>query len=114
MNKLDKAFDKTVKAMKDRDYDAVYKQFKQIEALEKDHIAEIGKLTEENNKLKLLLFAFVRNSGVVAIGHALQKTEEEITDKTFETIKEAEKIIDFEKMREFMNLASVKENRYDR
>lgn len=64
-------------------------------------------------RLKLLMFAFVRNSQVAPIGYQLKKTEKQITDKTFETIKEAEKIVDFEKMRKFMNLASEKENRYD-
>lgn len=64
-------------------------------------------------RLRLLLFAVVRNSTVAPIGYQLKKTEEEITNKTFETIKDAEKIVDFEKMRKFMNLASEKENRYD-
>ena len=62
---------------------------------------------------KLLLFAFIRNSSVAPVGLKLGKSQQEITDKVFETIKEAEKIVDFEKMREFMNLASEKENRYD-
>ena len=62
---------------------------------------------------KLLLFAFIRNSSVAPVGLKLGKTQQEITDKVFETIKEAEKIVDFEKMRDFMNLASEKENRYD-
>ena len=62
---------------------------------------------------RLLLFAFIRNSSVAPVGLKLGKSQQEITDKVFETIKEAEKIVDFEKMREFMNLASEKENRYD-
>ena len=62
---------------------------------------------------KLLLFAFIRNSSVAPVGLKLGKSQQEITDKVFETIKEAEKIVDFEKMRDFMNLASEKENRYD-
>ena len=69
---------------------------------------------KESDKLRLLLFAFVRNSRVAAVGYSLKKSEQEITDKTFETIKEAEKILDFAKMQELMNLASDKENRYDR
>ena len=62
---------------------------------------------------RLLLFAFIRNSSVAPVGLKLGKSQQEITDKVFETIKEAEKIVDFEKMRKFMNLASEKENRYD-
>ena len=64
-------------------------------------------------RLRLLMFTFVRNSQVAPVGYQLKKTEQQITDKTFETIKEAEKIVDFEKMRGYMNLASEKENRYD-
>ena len=71
------------------------------------------KCHEEIVKRLRLLFAVVRNSTVAPIGYQLKKTEEEITNKTFETIKDAEKIVDFEKMRKFMNLASEKENRYD-
>ncbi len=69
---------------------------------------------QESEKLRLLLFAVVRNSGISAMGHYLHKSEQEITDKTFEAIKGIEKAVNFEEMRAFMNLATDKENRYDR
>lgn len=74
------------------------------------------KLSESEKKVKdlqLQLFAFVRNSCVAPVGLKLKKTQQEITDKTFETIREAQKIIDGGKMRAFMNLATNKEDRYD-
>lgn len=65
---------------------------------------EIEKVKTENEKLKLILFMVVRNSQVLPVGMKLKKTEKEITDKTKETIKELEKMINFEKAKELYNL----------
>lgn len=65
---------------------------------------EIEKVKKENEKLKLILFMVVRNSQVLPVGMKLKKTEKEITDKTKETIKELEKMINFEKAKELYNL----------
>lgn len=46
----------------------------------------------------------VRNSQVLPVAMKLNKTEKEITDKTKETIKELEKMIDFKKAEELYNL----------
>lgn len=70
-------------------------------------------LKQKNKDLHLLLFAFVRNSAVLPVGLTLGKSEQEITDKTFETIAEARKMLDVDKIRAAMNLATEKENRYD-
>lgn len=64
----------------------------------------IEKVKKENEKLKLILFMVVRNSQVLPVGMKLKKTEKEITDKTKETIKELEKMINFEKAKELYNL----------
>lgn len=74
---------------------------------------DVKKLSDEIKKLKLQLFAFVRNSAIAPVGLKLNKTQQEITDKTFETIREANKVISVEKMRAYMNLATNKEDRYD-
>lgn len=46
----------------------------------------------------------VRNSQVLPAGMKLNKTEKEITDMTKQTIKELEKMINFEKARELYEL----------
>ena len=113
-NKLDKKFEKVAEAIRANDYDSLYKDYKLAIAANHQLADKLAAKEKESDKLRLLLFAFVRNSRVAAIGYNLKKSEQEITDKTFETIKEAEKILDFAKMQELMNLASDKENRYDR
>lgn len=59
---------------------------------------------KEEEKLKLMLFMVVRNSQVLPTGMKLNKTEKEITDMTKATIKELEKMINFEKARELYEL----------
>ena len=73
----------------------------------------LDKAREENKMLRLQMFAFVRNSAVLPVGRCLNKSEQEITDKTFETIEAAKAMLDVEAVKELMNLASNKENRYD-
>lgn len=75
--------------------------------------AALERIKQENKDLRLLMFAFVRNSAVLPVGLSLGKSEQEITDKTFETIAEARKMLDGDKMRAAMNIATKKENRYD-
>ncbi len=113
-SKLDKKFEKAAEVIRANDYDSLYNEYKLAIAANHQLSERLADKKEEADKFRLLLFAFVRNSRVAAIGYQLNKSEQEITDKTFETIKEAEKILDFHKMREFMNLASDKKNRYDR
>lgn len=74
-----------------------------IDALNTDLETEKEK-NNELEKVKLMLFMVVRNSKVLPKGLELLKTNKEITDKTKETIKEIEKMINFEKAREFYNL----------
>ena len=62
------------------------------------------KLTYECvDHLEIMLFAVVRAT-ILPISIRLGKTEAELTAKTIETIKETEKTIDFERMRELMQL----------
>jgi len=63
-----------------------------------------AKQLKEEEKLKLMLFMVVRNSQVLPTGMKLNKTEKEITDMTKATIKELEKMINFEKARELYEL----------
>lgn len=74
---------------------------------------KIMELNAEIKMLRLQMFAFVRNSAVLPVGRCLNKSEQEITDKTFETIEAAKAMLDVEAVKELMNLASNKENRYD-
>ncbi len=104
---------KVAEAISKKDYDSIYNEYK-LAITANNQLA--GKLSESEKKVKdlqLQLFAFVRNSCVAPVGLKLKKTQQEITDKTFETIREAQKIIDSGKMRAFMNLATNKEDRYD-
>lgn len=73
----------------------------------------LDKAREENKMLRLQIFAFVRNSAVLPVGRRLNKSEQEITDKTFETIEAAKAMIDVEAVKAAMNLATNKENRFD-
>ena len=59
---------------------------------------------KEEEKLRLMLFMVVRNSQVLPTGMKLNKTEKEITDMTKQTIKELEKMINFDKARELYEL----------
>ncbi len=92
-----------------------YKQEYKLAAAANKGLAEaLDKEREENQRLRLMLFAYVRNSAVLPVGLRLKKTEQEITDKTFETIEVAEKMLDKKAVIAAMNLATNKENRYDR
>lgn len=73
----------------------------------------LDKAREENKMLRLQIFAFVRNSAVLPVGRLLNRSEQEITDKTFETIEVAKGMIDVEAVKASMNLATKKENRFD-
>ena len=74
---------------------------------------KIMELNAENKMLRLQIFAFVRNSAVLPVGRRLNKSEQEITDKTFETIEAAKNMIDVEAVKTAMNLATKKENRFN-
>lgn len=105
--------EKVAEVISKKDYDSIYNEYK-LAITANNQLAD--KLSESEKKVKdlqLQLFAFVRNSCVAPVGLKLKKTQQEITDKTFETIREAQKIIDGGKMRAFMNLATNKEDRYD-
>jgi hypothetical protein len=105
--------EKVAEVISKKDYDSIYNKYK-LAITANNQLAD--KLSESEKKVKdlqLQLFAFVRNSCVAPVGLKLKKTQQEITDKTFETIREAQKIIDSGKMRAFMNLATNKEDRYD-
>lgn len=112
-SKLDKKFSEVTKEMEERDYDTLYSEYNLAIKANRQLINALCREEKENERLRILLFAFVRNSAVAPAGYILKKTEQEITDKTFETIKEAEKMIDFDKMKGFINLASTKENRME-
>lgn len=73
----------------------------------------LDKAREENKMLRLQIFAFVRNSAVLPVGRRLNKSEQEITDKTFETIEAAKNMIDVEAVKAAMNLATKRENRFN-
>ena len=66
---------------------------------------KVRRLERELGEAQLLLFAAVRNSAVLPLGIKLGKTEREISEKTFETIAEMKKIVDYAKMRKCMMLA---------
>ena len=64
---------------------------------------------EDKEKIKLILFMVVRNNKILQVGKSLGKTEKEISEKTLETIKELEKMIDFKSAKELYNLATEEE-----
>lgn len=64
---------------------------------------------EDKEKIKLILFMVVRNNKILQVGKSLGKTEKEISEKTLETIKELEKMIDFKRAKELYNLATEEE-----
>ena len=91
-----------------------YKQEYRLAAAANRQLADaLDKAREENKMLRLQIFAFVRNFAVLPIGRRLSKSEQEITDKTFETIEEAKVMIDVEAVKAAMNLATKTENRFN-
>lgn len=97
----------------EQEYNSFYNEYKLAITANNQLTDKLSKSEKKVKDLQLQLFAFVRNSCVAPVGLKLKKTQQEITDKTFETIREAQKIIDSGKMRAFMNLATNKEDRYD-
>ena len=66
------------------------------------------KVTRLERKLEeayILLFAVVRSTAVLPLGVKLGKTEKEVSEKTFETIAELKKTVDYGKTRKCMDLA---------
>lgn len=91
-----------------------YKQEYRLAAAANKQLADaLDKAREENKMLRLQIFAFVRNAAVLPVGRNLHKSEQEITDKTFETIAAAKAMLDVEAVKAAMNLATDKENRFD-
>lgn len=91
-----------------------YKQEYRLAAAANKQLADaLDKAREENKMLRLQIFAFVRNAAVLPVGIKLHKSDQEITDKTFETIEAAKAMLDVEAVKAAMNLATNKENRFD-
>ena len=91
-----------------------YKDEYRLAAAANKQLADaLDKAREENKMLRLQIFAFVRNAAVLPVGRNLHKSEQEITDKTFETIAAAKAMLDVEAVKAAMNLATDKENRFD-
>ena len=91
-----------------------YKQEYRLAAAANRQLADaLDKAREENKMLRLQIFAFVRNSAVLPVGRRLNKSEQEITDKTFETIEAAKNMIDVEAVKAAMNLATKRKNRFN-
>lgn len=59
---------------------------------------------DELEKYKLMLFMVIRNNKVLPVGLKKGKTQKEITEMTKTTIKELEKMINFDKAKEFYEL----------
>lgn len=66
---------------------------------------KVARLERKLDEAYILLFATVRNTAVLPLGVKLGKTEKEISDKTFETIAELKKTVDYNKTRRCMALA---------
>lgn len=66
---------------------------------------KVARLERKLEETQLLLFAVVRNTAVLPLGVKLGKTEKEISEKTFETIVEIKKTVDYAKTRKCMELA---------
>lgn len=91
-----------------------YKQEYRLAAAANKQLADaLDKAREENKMLRLQMFAFVRNAAVLPVGVRLHKSDQEITDKTFETIEAAKAMLDVEAVKTAMNLATKRENRFD-
>lgn len=69
----------------------------------------ITQLKDRIEHLETTVFALVWNRGVAPVGMSLGKTEEEIADKTLETIEEIEKMIIYPVMHK--RLQGAKERR---
>ena len=67
---------------------------------------KVARLERKLEEAQLLLFAAIRNTAVLPLGVKLGKTEKEISEKTFETIVEMKKTIDYAKTRRCMMLAN--------
>lgn len=67
---------------------------------------KVKRLEKKLEEARLLLFAAVRNTSVLPLGVRLGKTEKEISEKTFETIVEMRRTVDYAKTRKCMLLAS--------
>ena len=68
------------------------------------HCRKVARLERKLEEAQLLLFAAVRTA-VLPLGVKLGKTEKEISEKTFETIVEIKKTVDYAKTRKCMELA---------
>ena len=91
-----------------------YKDEYRLAAAANKQLADaLDKAREENKMLRLQIFAFVRYTAVLPVGIRICKSEQEITDKTFETIEAAKAMLDVEAVKAAMNLATDKENRFD-
>ena len=66
---------------------------------------KVARLERKLEEAQLLLFAVVRNTAVLPLGVKLGKPEKEISEKTFETIVEIKKTVDYAKTRKCMELA---------
>lgn len=71
-----------------------------------DTCPAVERIEQQRRELEIMLFAVIRNSCVLPIGIQLKKTEEEISEKVFETIDAMRKQVDFDKMTEIMNRAT--------
>ena len=65
---------------------------------------KVARLERKLEEAQLLLFAAVRTA-VLPLGVKLGKNEKEISEKTFETIVEMKKTVDYAKTRKCMELA---------
>ena len=96
-----------------RELETYEQEYRLAAAANKQLADALDKAREENKMLRLQIFAFVRNSAVLPVGLRLHKSEQEITDKTFETIAAAKAMLDVEAVKAAMNLATNKGNRFD-
>ena len=73
---------------------------------------KVAKLERRLEEAYILLFAAVRNTTVLPLGLHFGKSEKEISDKTFETIAEMKKTVDYNQTRKLMGLTEYwdKEN----
>ena len=96
-----------------RELETYEQEYRLAAAANKQLADALDKAREENKMLRLQIFAFVRNSAVLPVGRNLHKSEQEITDKTFEIIEAAKAMLDVEAVKAAMNLATNKGNRFD-
>ena len=96
-----------------RELETYEQEYRLAAAANKQLADALDKAREENKMLRLQMFAFVRNAAVLPVGRRLNKSEQEITDKTFETIAAAKAMLDVEAVKAAMNLATNKGNRFD-